>query len=138
MKWLKAATKTHSEAASNSQLAAALQAVIHVRRTHTGQRTLAEIGVELEFKGKAEKEVAIVVASTNPDFNVPAGKEVVAVDAAYYRPTEVDLLIGDATKARDKLGWTHATSWRELCAEMVREDSAKYARLAKELSIRIN
>src|ERR1700753_3660580 len=50
----------------------------------------AEIGVELEFKGKEEKEVGVVVASTNPDFVVPVGKEVVAVDGRYYRPTEVD------------------------------------------------
>src|ERR1700755_289117 len=57
-----------------------------------------EIGVELEFKGKDEKEVGIVVKSTNPDFMVETGKEVIAVDARYYRPTEVDLLIGDPTK----------------------------------------
>ena len=65
----------------------------------------AEIGVELEFKGKADKEVGVVVASNNPDFIVPVGKEVIAVDPAYYRPTEVDLLIGDPTKAQTKLGW---------------------------------
>src|SRR6202047_2809291 len=57
----------------------------------------AEIGVELEFKGREDKEVGIVVASNNPDFVLPPGKEVVAVDARYYRPTEVDLLIGYAT-----------------------------------------
>jgi GDPmannose 4,6-dehydratase len=65
----------------------------------------AEVGVELEFKGKADNEVGIVVASNNPDFVVPVGKEVIAVDPKYYRPTEVDLLIGDPTKAQTKLGW---------------------------------
>lgn len=65
----------------------------------------AEIGVELEFKGTAEKEIGVVISSNNPDFIVPVGKEVIAVDPAYYRPTEVDLLIGDPTKAQTKLGW---------------------------------
>jgi len=62
----------------------------------------AEVGVEVAFKGKEEKEVGIVTASTNPDFIVEIGKEVVAVDERYYRPTEVDLLIGDASKARER------------------------------------
>jgi GDPmannose 4,6-dehydratase len=82
----------------------------------------AEVGVEVEFKGKAEKEVATVVACTNPDFDVPVGKEVVAVDAAYYRPTEVDLLIGDPTKAREKLGWTPTYDLPMLVKEMVNAD----------------
>ncbi len=82
----------------------------------------AEVGVEVEFKGVAEQEVAIVVASMNPDFNVPVGKEVVAVDAAYYRPTEVDLLIGDPTKAREKLGWTPTYDLPMLVKEMVNAD----------------
>jgi GDPmannose 4,6-dehydratase len=82
----------------------------------------AEVGVEVEFKGKAEKEVATVVACTNPDFDVPVGKEVMAVDAAYYRPTEVDLLIGDPTKAREKLGWTPTYDLPMLVKEMVNAD----------------
>jgi GDPmannose 4,6-dehydratase len=82
----------------------------------------AEIGVEVEFKGRAEKEVAIVIGSTNPDFNVPVGKEVVAVDAAYFRPTEVDLLIGDPTKAREKLGWTPTYDLPMLVKDMVNAD----------------
>ncbi len=82
----------------------------------------AEIGVELEFTGKAEKEVGIVTASTNPDFLVPVGKEVVAVDARYYRPTEVDLLIGDASKAQQKLGWKPVYTLPMLVKEMVDAD----------------
>src|ERR1700744_5382324 len=82
----------------------------------------AELGVELEFKGKDEKEVGIVVASTNPDFIVPVGKEVVAVDARYYRPTEVDLLIGDPTKAQEKLGWKPKYDLPMLVKEMVDSD----------------
>src|SRR6201996_6133459 len=82
----------------------------------------AELGVELEFKGKDEKEVGIVVASTNPDFIVPVGKEVVAVDARYYRPTEVDLLIGDPSKAHQKLGWKPVYDLSMLVKEMVDAD----------------
>ncbi len=82
----------------------------------------AQIGVELEFKGKEAKEVGIVVASNNPDFVVSPGKEVVAVDARYYRPTEVDLLIGDAAKAQQKLGWKPHYTLPMLVKEMVDAD----------------
>jgi GDPmannose 4,6-dehydratase len=82
----------------------------------------AQIGVELEFKGKDEKEVGIVAANNNPDFVIPTGKEVVAVDARYYRPTEVDLLIGDATKAQQKLGWKPHYTLPMLVKEMVDAD----------------
>lgn len=81
-----------------------------------------ELGIELEFKGKAEKEVGVVKASTNPDFIVEVGKEVVAVDARYYRPTEVDLLIGDPTKAQQKLGWKPTYDLGMLVKEMVDSD----------------
>ena len=82
----------------------------------------AEIGVELEFKGKAEKEVGIVASSSNPDFILPAGKEVIAVDERYYRPTEVDLLIGDPSKAQKKLGWRPKYDLPQLIKEMVNAD----------------
>jgi GDPmannose 4,6-dehydratase len=82
----------------------------------------AQIGVELEFRGKEDKEVGIVTASNNPDFVLPPGKEVVAVDARYYRPTEVDLLIGDATKAQQKLGWIPHYTLPMLVKEMVDAD----------------
>lgn len=81
-----------------------------------------ELGIELEFKGKGARETAVVSASSNPDFHVPVGKEVVAVDAAYYRPTEVDLLIGDASKAQKKLGWKPAYDLAMLVKEMVNAD----------------
>src|SRR6201995_2899247 len=82
----------------------------------------AEIGVELEFKGKEEEEVGIVVSSTNPDFIVEAGREVVAVDARYYRPPEVDLLIGDPSKANAKLGWKPTYDLPMLIKEMMDSD----------------
>lgn len=82
----------------------------------------AEIGVELEFKGKDEHEKGVVVASNNPDFPVKIGQEVVSVDPAYYRPTEVDLLIGDPTKAHTKLGWKPKYDLPMLVSEMVQAD----------------
>ncbi len=81
-----------------------------------------EIGVELEFKGKDDKEAGVVVASHNPDFPVQVGKKVVVVDPKYYRPTEVDLLIGDASKARKKLGWEPKYDLPMLVKEMVHAD----------------
>jgi GDPmannose 4,6-dehydratase len=81
-----------------------------------------EIGVELEFKGEAEDEVGVVVSSTNPDYAVEIGQEVVAVDPRYYRPTEVELLIGDSSKARKLLDWEPKYDVEALCAEMVRAD----------------
>ncbi len=82
----------------------------------------AEIGVELEFTGREENEVGTVVSSSNPEFPVPVGKQVVAVDPKYYRPTEVDLLIGDPTKANTKLGWKPKYDLPMLVAEMVAAD----------------
>jgi GDPmannose 4,6-dehydratase len=87
-----------------------------------------QIGVELEFRGKAEKEVGIVASSTNPDFIVETGREVVAVDARYYRPTEVDLLIGDPSKAKAKLGWKPHYDLPMLVKEMVDSDIQLFRR----------
>ena len=81
-----------------------------------------EIGVELEFKGEKEDEVGIVVSSSNPDYLLEVGTEVVAVDPRYYRPTEVELLIGDPTKSKEKLGWKPQYDLPALVSEMVRSD----------------
>ena len=86
----------------------------------------AEIGIELEFKGKNEKEFAIVAASNDPDYQVETGKVVVAVDPRYYRPTEVDLLLGDPSKAKQKLGWEPKYDLPALVSEMVRGDLALF------------
>lgn len=82
----------------------------------------AEVGVELAFSGENEKEVAKVLSCSNPDFQLEIGKEVVAVDPRYYRPTEVDLLIGDPTKAQTKLNWTPKYNLAALVREMVAAD----------------
>lgn len=82
----------------------------------------AEVGVELAFAGEGVDEVGTVVSCKNPAYQLPAGKQVVAVDPAYFRPTEVDLLIGDATKAKTKLGWEPKHSLAQLVKEMVASD----------------
>lgn len=82
----------------------------------------AEIGVELIFEGSAENEIGKVAICHNTEWKVPIGQVVVKVDPRYYRPTEVDLLIGDATKAKQKLGWEPKFTLAELVQEMVKSD----------------
>jgi len=81
-----------------------------------------EVGITLEFKGSAENEAAYVVSCSNPEYQVEIGKKVVAVDSKYYRPTEVDLLIGDPTKSKTKLGWEPKYDLPMLVKEMVAYD----------------
>lgn len=82
----------------------------------------AEVGIELEFKGEGENETATVVSCSNEKYQIAKGTEVVAVDKHYYRPTEVELLIGDATKARTKLGWAPTYTLPNLVKEMMESD----------------
>ncbi|MEI7734814.1 MAG: GDP-mannose 4,6-dehydratase [Ferruginibacter sp.] len=84
-----------------------------------------EVGIVLNFVGEDIEEKAVVVSCTNPDYQLPVGKVVVAVDPAYFRPTEVELLIGDATKAKQKLGWTPKYNLAGLVKEMVISDLKK-------------
>ena len=81
-----------------------------------------EIGVELSFTGDGVNEKGTVSICKNPAYQLPAGKEVVTVDPSYFRPTEVDQLIGDASKARNKLGWQPKYSVAGLVKEMVQHD----------------
>lgn len=81
-----------------------------------------EVGISLQFTGTGKEEIGSVEACTNPLYQLPIGTEVVAVDEHYYRPTEVDLLIGDPTKAHTKLGWKPAYSLPMLVHEMVAAD----------------
>lgn len=81
-----------------------------------------EVGIELEFVGEGADEKAFVISCTNVDFQIEIGKEVVAVDAAYFRPTEVDLLIGDPTKSKTKLGWEPKYDLSALVKEMMASD----------------
>ncbi len=81
-----------------------------------------EIGVELAFHGIGVDEVAVVVASNNPEFPVEEGKEILSIDPRYFRPTEVDLLIGDPTKAKTQLGWVPEYDLQTMVKEMVKAD----------------
>ena len=80
------------------------------------------IGVELEFTGKGLDEVAKVKSCSNSDYQLQVGKKVLSIDKKYFRPTEVDLLVGDATKAKDKLGWEPHITLEELVEDMMISD----------------
>lgn len=82
----------------------------------------AEIGVELAFEGSQENETARVVVANNPNYPLEIGKTVVRVDPKYYRPTEVDLLLGDPTKAKTQLGWQPKYDLQAMVKEMVASD----------------
>jgi GDPmannose 4,6-dehydratase len=85
------------------------------------RKSFLELGIIVVFEGSNEKEVAKVVKCTGPSI-LKIGEIVVEVDPNYYRPTEVDLLIGDATKAKEKLGWEPKYNLNELIKEMVNSD----------------
>lgn len=82
----------------------------------------AHIGVEIEYKGQGVDEIAVIASCSNDNYQLEIGKQVLAVDEKYFRPTEVDLLIGDATKAKEKLGWTSEISLKELVDDMMQSD----------------
>lgn len=84
--------------------------------------SFAEVGIELEFKGEGIDEKGFVKSCGDPNYQVPIGKEVLAVDAKYFRPTEVDLLIGDPTKAKTKLGWECQYDLAALVKDMMQSD----------------
>lgn len=84
--------------------------------------SFAEAGIEVDFKGEGVKEKGVVVSCSNPDYQIKQGTTVVSVDERYFRPTEVDILIGNATKAKNQLGWEPTYSLQELVSEMVAFD----------------
>ena len=94
--------------------------------------SFTELGIELEFKGKDEAEEGYVVKNIG-EYKLEEGQVVVKVDPKYYRPTEVDLLIGDPTKAMTKLGWKPKYDLAELLKEMVASDISLFK---KELYVK--
>lgn len=90
--------------------------------------SFAETGIEIEFKGEGADEKAYVVSCSNPLYQLPVGKEVVAVDPKYFRPTEVELLIGDPTKSNQKLGWKPKYDLQGLVKEMMASDLELFER----------
>jgi GDPmannose 4,6-dehydratase len=81
-----------------------------------------EVGIELEFKGEGVDEKAFVTACNHIDFQIETGNEILAIDPSYFRPTEVDLLIGDPTKAKEKLGWVPKHDLTSLVKDMMKGD----------------
>ena len=81
-----------------------------------------ELGIKLDFRGNGNEEKGYVRSCDNEEFQLEKGKEVIAVDPRYFRPTEVDLLLGDATKAKEKLGWQPTYDLPSLVKEMVASD----------------
>ena len=88
----------------------------------------AEAGIEIEFRGSGKNEVGRVVDCVSPLYNIERGKIVVAVDPTYFRPTEVDLLIGDASKARTQLGWEPQHTVESLVKDMMQSDLKLFQR----------
>ena len=84
--------------------------------------SFAHVGIELAFRGKGVNEKAYVVSCSKPEYQLELGKEVLAIDPRYFRPTEVDLLIGDPSKAKHKLGWIPEYSLEDLVNDMMASD----------------
>ena len=82
----------------------------------------AAAGMQLRFEGTGVDEKAFVAEVTDPAVKAEVGQLVLSVDPRYFRPTEVELLIGDAKKAQEKLGWTPQTNLEQLVNEMVEEE----------------
>jgi GDPmannose 4,6-dehydratase len=87
-----------------------------------------ETGMEIEFRGKGIDEKGIVVNCRNNEYQLPIGKTVVEIDPYYFRPTEVDLLLGDSTKARTMLGWKPEYTVQDIVKEMVKTDLGLFKR----------
>jgi GDPmannose 4,6-dehydratase len=86
----------------------------------------AEAGITIEFTAEALNEVATVTAITGTDApSVKVGDVIVKVDPRFFRPAEVETLLGDPTKAKEKLGWVPEITVEEMCAEMVKHDLDK-------------
>ncbi len=87
-----------------------------------------EVGIEVAFQGEGVEETAVVVACHNPEYQVETGHTVVSVDERYFRPTEVELLIGDPTKSQEKLGWKPKYDLPMLVRDMVHADVELFKR----------
>ncbi len=84
------------------------------------------LGVKIKFEGSNESEIGIVDSLERPeDTNLQEGDVIIKVDPRYFRPTEVENLLGDSSKAREKLGWTPKISTRDMCQEMIEHDLKK-------------
>ena len=94
-----------------------------------------ELGITIEFKGEGINEKGYVASCNNLDYQIQIGKQVIAVDPQYFRPTEVDLLIGDPAKSKTQLGWSPQYDLAGLVREMVTSD---VERLKREMRLQQN
>ena len=90
--------------------------------------SFAELGIELDFKGKGVNEIAQVAKCNNNEYQLEQGTVVLKIDPRYYRPTEVELLIGDPTKAKKELGWEIEYELKDLVEDMVSSDVELFKR----------
>ena len=90
--------------------------------------SFAELGIALEFSGEGVAETGVVVACHNPSYQIAIGSTVVQIDERYFRPTEVELLIGDPAKAKRQLGWEPSYNLAALVREMVQADMELFRR----------
>ena len=86
------------------------------------ERAASELGITIQFEGEGEKEIGIVAAVSGKKAKVKPGDVIVKVDPRYYRPTEVETLLGDPSKAKQKLGWVPTTPFEQLVKEMIEAD----------------
>ncbi len=97
------------------------------------QMAFQELGIKIDFRGEGVNEKGFVADCSNPEFQIEIGKQVVAVDPKYFRPTEVDVLIGDPTKSKTKLGWKPKYTLKTLVQEMILSD-VEHAKRGKLLT----
>jgi GDPmannose 4,6-dehydratase len=98
----------------------------------------SELGIEVEFEGKGKDEIGVIKKINDKKAtNLLEGDIIIKVDEAYFRPTEVESLLGDPSKAKKELGWMPEISTQEMCSEMVRED-LKIAKLTSHNKIFLN
>ncbi len=88
----------------------------------------SEVGIEIKFRGHGVDEKGYVVHCSHPDYQLETGTEILAIDPRYFRPTEVDLLIGDPTKANTQLGWKPKYDLKMLVKEMVESDMELFSK----------
>ena len=108
---------------------------VHYSEREFISRTAAELGLELEFEGEGTDEVARIASIVGDKVLALSVRDVVMrIDPCYFRPVEADTLLGDPTKAKEKLGWVSGITAQEMCAEIVEENlkAARRAALLKE------
>jgi GDPmannose 4,6-dehydratase len=101
--------------------------------------SFGEVGIAIAFRGEGVNEKGYVVSCSNPDYQIEINKEVVVIDPKYFRPTEVDLLIGDPTKSNTKLGWKPKYDLPMLVKEMMASDVEHFQKekMLKEAGYRV-